>query len=307
MKDELLRLALLSFPRARRARDGAVMLDCARDLVDAGGSVRREAAGLLAAGLQARAAHLAGPAAHAPWGATLDRLALPLAAVVLILFWSGAARTVLFGPLGLWWATAVVAALTAFAGAALRVRPVAVAGWAVLVAVDAYSVLTQHYLHVGPRFHSMLGSLGVDTQAAVFPLLLLGLASACALRPDGRRPLAAAALALAGAVGFAALARSQALTPPDSVTAEALLLGGLLFAPLLVAAYAAVTRRPEALAAAALLLAVAAPELVWLTPAMVMGYPGTLGVFATLVGGAAAATVAVLALARASGRRRRPA
>ena len=59
MRERLLRLCLLAYPRARRARDGTVLRDLASELSARRGAAR-EAIGLIRGGLEARATDLAG-------------------------------------------------------------------------------------------------------------------------------------------------------------------------------------------------------------------------------------------------------
>ena len=93
MSDRLLRLALLAYPRAARARDGDVLFELSRELVADGAPVVRECAGLVRGGVAARVRLAASEdVADAPWREALSRLVLPLAAAMLALMAVGASR-----------------------------------------------------------------------------------------------------------------------------------------------------------------------------------------------------------------------
>jgi hypothetical protein len=119
MSDRLLRAALRMYPRDRRARDGQVLLDCARDL----GGGPREAVGLVFGGLTARFGGRRVTQA-------LPGLALPLAAVLLALCTAGLRDAVAGSPpgfLGWFWTLFYGSALAGVmaASAALAVAGVA--------------------------------------------------------------------------------------------------------------------------------------------------------------------------------------
>jgi hypothetical protein len=146
----LLRCALLAYPRVRRERDGAVLLDCAAELAAAGSSPAREAVGLVAGGIAARAGVARAELRAAPWRAAGVRLALPLACANLALWCTGAAH--LHGmSLGRWWTGVLLASAAAFLGAVARRRGVALLGWAALAALVGHALLTADYDTHGSR------------------------------------------------------------------------------------------------------------------------------------------------------------
>jgi hypothetical protein len=284
MRDRLLEIALLSFPRRLRERDGAVLLDLARDMVDAGAPATAEAAGIAVAGLQAR---LGARTGRVPWRAALEALALPLASAVLALYAVGVTINVT-GPLGKWWALTVTAAAVALAGTALRRRGVAVAGWTLLLLATLFAAVKRELTPNSWHFITTVDVHSVDVQAAILPLLAVGLASSLALEPGGRRRLGPAAAAAAVAAGLAATESHAVLV--------ALLLA-LFGGPVAFAAYAAIRRRPVALVASALLLAAAAPQLVW-SSLVYIPYPGDASAYVALVASGAGMGLVVLRLLR---------
>ncbi len=94
--DRLLLNCLRAYPRARRERDGEVLLSLARELSAGGSSPWGEGAGLIRGGVAERLRLRYRGLAGAPWRAALARLALPLAAVSLAVWAAGV------GSLGLW-------------------------------------------------------------------------------------------------------------------------------------------------------------------------------------------------------------
>jgi len=287
MSDRLLRLALRSYPRERRERDGAVLLDCAAELASAGGSSRiREAAGLVAGGVAARAGTARADLASAPWRRTLEALAVPLAAATLAV-WAAGAKPVLAvpGPAGRWWSAILVAAAVALIGTLARRRGLALAGWAGTLACFGHSLVMNQAAAQPARFPGSLGSFGLDVGATFLPLMLLGAAAAIAVRGPARP----------GDLAWLALpVVAVALSDP----APWLVLG-LIAAPFVVAA--AANADPVRRLSTALLGAVAAPEAVWLSTG-VMPYPGPVAALVVLAAGAALAGAAVLALAVRAGR-----
>lgn len=119
MNERLLRLCLLAYPRAWRARHGKVLLDLASELAAQHGATG-EALGLIRGGLAARWQD-APSGARAPWGNALGRVALPLAAATASLSVVGALQ---FGTLdlGKFWTALLAGSLIALAGAVARSR-----------------------------------------------------------------------------------------------------------------------------------------------------------------------------------------
>jgi hypothetical protein len=76
----LLRLSSHAYPRAVRERDGEALVDLAQELVDAGSSSLREAAGLVRGGASVRLSGALGLLTGSPWHEARGRLALPRAA-----------------------------------------------------------------------------------------------------------------------------------------------------------------------------------------------------------------------------------
>ena len=292
-ESRLLRIALRAYPKEVRERDGAVLLDCAAELAGDGGSRLREAAGLARGGLARRAGIARGDFGAVPWGAATERLAVPLAAASLAVWGAGALRFWGLAPLGRWWALLLAGAVTALLGALTRDRRLAGTGWALTAAVMAFALVTGELDQQGSRFEVTFGTVAVDMVAAFFPLVLLG--AATTIRLGGARR-ADDLHWVAAALAVIALASGDPLGPTGP--AGALLVGGLLGAPILVAV--AARGRPVRLAVAAMLGAIAAPEAVWLAlyPAP---YPGPQGALAMLVGLGLAAGLVVIAVARRAG------
>jgi hypothetical protein len=198
----LLRVALLLYPRDRRRRDGVVLLDCAEELIAAGASTAaREAWGLAAGAMSARAGSLA----ELPVRAAGERLAAPVAAMVVALWGLGLARVATGGPLGRWWPLVLAGALTAFGGSVLRHRAIAVTGWLVVLALMAQSYVLNPVPQQPTRFPSSVGTLGVDLVAAFLPLTVLAL------------PVAGLAVLGRSSIGLTVTASLLAASAPEAV------------------------------------------------------------------------------------------
>jgi hypothetical protein len=256
----LLRAALLAYPRECRERDGEVLLDCAAELARSGSSPVREAAGLVGGGLAARARAACRDVLDAPWGAALERMAVPLAASNLALWAVGAARVWSPGPLGRWWSLILAGAFLAFVGAVARRRGLALLGWAVCLLLVAQTLVTAYLTQQASRFGASLGSLGVDMPAAFAPAMLLGLVAATRLRGAVRpQDLAWAA----PVVALVVLSPQAPGGPLGEFPADTLLIAGLLAAPVLAALVA--PGDAVRLMVAAALAGVVAPEALWLS------------------------------------------
>ncbi len=300
-RSRLLRAALRAYPKAVRERDGDVLLDCAADLAGDGGSRAREAAGLVRGGLAQRAHVARGDLGAIPWRAAAERLAVPLAAANLAVWGAGAARIWGLAPLGRWWSVLLAGAAVALLGALTRERRLAGAGWAVTATVLAFALVTGEYDQQASRFEVTFGIVIVDMVAAFFPLVLLGAATTAAIGTGGARRSEDLTWA---AAAVAVIALAPGAPPGTTGPAGALLVGGLLVAPVL--AVLAARGRPVRLTMAAMLGAVAAPEAVWLLlyPAP---YPGPQAALAMLVGfGFLAALLVVGTTRRAGAAARRP-
>ena len=168
-------LAARSFPRAR-CGDAVAVRDCARDAIDSEGlrALPRECAGLVLAGLRARAGVARGELRAAPWRAALAVLPLPLAAALLLVWTFGFVPRYDHWPLGEGWALLLGGSLVAVIGAAFEARWVVVLGAAgVFVAAGSPYVGygTEAALSDTPTFFP---ASGVDLGAAsLIPALLL--------------------------------------------------------------------------------------------------------------------------------------
>lgn len=90
----LLRAALRCWPRADRVASGEVVIDTARDLIDQGGSLRAEAAGLVRSGLGLRVRRTRRDLGAAPWAQATRLAIISLALLALSLIaasWGGPA------------------------------------------------------------------------------------------------------------------------------------------------------------------------------------------------------------------------
>lgn len=291
----LLRIALLAYPRERRERDGAVLLDCAAELTASGSSSGwREAAGLVRGGLATRLAVARGDLRAAPWDAAAAQLAVPLAGANLAWWLVGASAA---GPPGRWWPAMLAGAGLALLGAVTRRRWLALAGWALTALLLAQTLLRgETDQSVGSRFDGMVGSYTVDLAAAFAPVVLLGLATATRVRGTAR----IADLAwLAPAIALLGISGPDPGGPFGESPAQTLLLAGLLVTPFALLLLARGDR--VRLAGAAAVAAAVAPEAVWLSTIPVP-YPGPVGALAVLAALGLLATLGVLTVARRAGR-----
>ena len=168
-------LAACSFPRARRG-DAVAVRDGARDAIDAEGlrALPRECAGLVLAGLRARAGLARGELRSAPWRAALALLTLPLAAALLLVWTFGFVPRYDHWPLGEGWVLLLGGSLLAVIGAAFEARWVVVLGAAGVFVAAGSPYLgygTEAALNDTPTFFA---ASGVDLGAAsLIPALLL--------------------------------------------------------------------------------------------------------------------------------------
>jgi hypothetical protein len=305
-RSALLRLGARAYPRSVRERDGEVLVQLAEELVEAGSSPFREAAGLVRAGTSARLGAELGAIAQAPWREARARLALPLAAALFALAATGAARAGLMGP---WIGWSVVVTLTgasiALVGAAMGGRWLAASGATLVTAMLALDAFRDAY-GSGARWHSEVGSALIDVLVMWIPAGLLAVACAGAV---SRVPAQAAARRLAwglvpGAILFIVASRPAGVMAADRVV----LFGGFVVAAAL-AAVALIRQRsdPAIPLVAALVLAVVTAPAVWMAaivvplpdsqaPWFILGYYGLAG----LVAGAA--VLSLVRLGAATGR-----
>lgn len=302
-RDALLRLCSHTYPRAIRERDGEAIVDLARDLVDAGSSPLREAAGLLLSGTSVRLRATVSGLVAAPWHEARARLALPLAAALFALAAVWAGRS---GVTQSWvgWSVVVTfaAAPLALAGAAAGHRWLTAAGAFAVTGMLIFDALRDHYGR-GSRFYSEVGSALVDVLVMWIPAGVLMLVCAGAVRREapevGFRRLAWALIP--GAVLLVIASEPTRVVIADRVV----LFGGFVAAAALVAL--AIARRradPVLPLIAALMVAVVAGPALWLIASFVPPpasgtAPLALGYFAA--GGLVAAGGTFL-LARLSGR-----
>jgi hypothetical protein len=256
----------------------------------------REAAGLVGGGLAVRTRVVGRDMLAAPWSAALERLAVPLAASNLALWAVGAARVWSPGPLGRWWSLILAGALLAFVGAVARRRGAALLGWTVCLLLAVQTLATAYFTQQASRFGSSLGPLGIDMPAAFGPLMVLGLIAATRLRgPVRPHDLAWAA----PAVALVAFAPRSPGHPLGEFPAETLLMAGLLAAPVLAALIA--SGDAVRLTVAAVLAAVVAPEVLWLSTGAIP-LPDHM-LMAYMAGCAAICAVAIATAIRSAGRR----
>jgi hypothetical protein len=304
-RDALLRLCSHAYPRAVRERDGAAIVDLALELVEAGSSPLREAAGLLLGGTSVRLRATISGLAAAPWHEARARLALPLAAALFALAAAWAGRS---GVAQAWvgWSVALTfaAAALALAGAAAGHRWLAASGAFVVTGMLGLDALRDHYGR-GSRFHSEVGSALIDVLVMWIPAGLLMLISAGAVSrvaPElGVRRLAWALIP--GAALLVVASEPTRVVIVDQIV----LFGGFVAAGVLVAL--AIARRrtdPVLPLIAALMVAVVAGPALWFlasfvpppasgTPPLVLGYFGA---------GGLVTAASVLLLARLSRRAR---
>jgi hypothetical protein len=302
-RDALLRLCSHTYPRDVRERDGEALVDLASELVDAGSSPLREAAGLLLGGTSARLRAAIGGLTAAPWREARARLALPLAAALFALAAVWAARS---GVTQAWvgWSVAltVAAAALAVAGAAAGQRWLAAAGAFLVTGMLGLDALRDHYGR-GSRYHSEVGSALVDVLVMWIPAGILMLVCAGAVRrvaPEvGIRRLAWALVP-----GGALLVLAS--EPTRVVIADRIVLFGGFAAAAVLVGLAIARRRTDPVlpVIAAMLVAVVAGPALWilasfLPPPASGAPPLALAYFAA---GGLAAAVAVALLARLSRR-----
>jgi hypothetical protein len=303
-RDALLRLCSHTYPRAVRERDGEAIVDLASELVDAGSSPLREAAGLLLGGTSVRLRTTIGGLTAAPWHEARARLALPLAAALFALAAVWAARS---GVAQAWvgWSVAltVAAAALALAGAAAGQRWVTAGGAFVVTAMLGLDALRDHYGPSGSRYNSEVGSALIDVLVMWIPAGVLMLVCAGAVRrvaPEvGIRRLA---WALVPGAALLVLASE----PTRVVIADRIVLFGGFAAAAVLVTLAIARRRTDPVLPliAAMVVAVVAGPALWilasfLPPPESGAPPLALAYFAA---GGLAAAVAVALLARLSRR-----
>lgn len=290
LRERLLRLCLYAYPPACRRRDGRAIIDLAKEL--AGRSrmaFLREAGGLLAGGMQARARAVRSAVADAPWRGARERLALPLAVALLCLFVAFAfpVRPEWIG----WWALlALLAAAGAVVGAAVG-RPVLTTRASlvllVLMAYDAFRELTAHSARwTGEVVIGEVNMLGMWLPAALLLVICAGAVGHARVGTRRghaahitrrRHPAWTIFVPVGLSIALAVIARGpwgwEGAGPGRSVR----LLGVVfVYGPLLLAAFTAargiIRNDPVAKTAAALLTAGCCLPVLWLL-AMVIGEP----------------------------------
>jgi hypothetical protein len=302
-RDALLRLCSHAYPRATRERDGEAVVDLARELVDAGSSPLREAAGLLLGGASLRLRATIGGLAGVPWHAARARIALPLAAALFALAAVWAGRS---GLAEAWvgWSVALTlaAAAVALAGAAAGHRWLAASGAFVVTGMLAVDALRDHYGR-GSRFHAEVGSALFDVLVLWIPAGVLMLACAGAVhRVAAEAGIRRFAWGLLPGAALLVIASE----PTRVVIADRIVLFGGFAAAAVVVALAIARRRTDPvlpLIAALLMPVVACPALwilaAYLPPPDSGAPPLALGYFAA---GGLLAGASVLLLARLSRR-----
>jgi primosomal replication protein N len=289
-RDALLRLCSHAYPRAVRERDGDAIVDLAQELVEAGSSPLREAAGLVSGGASVRVRASATGVASAPWHEARARLALPLAAALFALVAAWAGRS---GVASAWvgWSVVVTfaAAAVTLAGAAAGHRWLTAAGAFAMTGMLGLDALRDQYGR-GSRFNSEVGSALIDVLVMWIPAGILMLICAGAVRrvaPEvGIQRLAWAVIP--GAVLLVVASEPTRVVVVDRIV----LFGGFIAAAALVAL--AITRRLSDSVlplVAALMVAVVAGPALWLlasflpppssaAPASALGFFGAGGLVA---------------------------
>jgi hypothetical protein len=296
MSDRLLRICLRAYPRKARERDGEVLLDLARELVDGGSPALWQAAGLLRGGASARLLRAPGEPAKTPWLEARLRLALPLAAALLALGLVGVERsTDGLAWIGWSWAVALTGAAAAFAGAALGRRGLTAAGALMIVTMLGLDAVRDLY-GAGSRWSVGASSFVVDVLVMWLPAALLLLACAGAVQ---RAPAQVALRRMAWGVlpGVVLLLLSS---ERPSAAEGILIFGGFVAAAALVVVGVARRRAdPATTLAAALVLAAVAPQALWLSAALLpppdSGTAALPILYLTLTGALAAAGIVGLA------------
>jgi hypothetical protein len=295
----LLRLCSHAYPRAVRERDGEALIDLAQELVEAGSSPLREAAGLAWGGASARLSGALRLLTGSPWHEARGRLALPLAAALFALAAVGAARA---GMAQYWigWSALVlfVAAAVAVAGAAAGHRWLTATGALAVTGMLGLDALRDVY-GAGSRWNSEVGSALVDVLPIWLPAGLLLVACAGAVT---RVPAHVGIRRLAWALVPGAALLAIAAEPTRVVIADRVIVfGGFVAAAALVAAAIARRRTDAALpVVAGMVLAAVTPAATWfvaafLPPPAAGDPPLHLGYY---VVAATASGLAVLRLAR---------
>ena len=277
MNDRLLRLCLRAYPRALRDSDGETLLDLARELVDAGSSPLREAAGLLGGGVRLRARLAAHELGEAPWREARALLALPLAAALLAVALAGAEHATRgLDWIGWSWALTLAGAIWALAGAATGRRGMVGAGALVLAGMFGLDSVRDLY-GSGSRWAVPAGTSYVDLLVMWLPAAILLVVCASAVE---RRAAGAGRRMAWGAVPGVVL---LILTSERTNAAEAILLfGGLAIAGTLVMLGLARRRHdPAQTLAGALVLAAATPPALWLSSGL-LPEPSSFGAAAAL-------------------------
>lgn len=276
--DRILRLALSAYPHDARERDGEVLLDCARDVVEGGGSRGREALGLVGGGLRHRAGAVRHDAAAVPWRAGLVRAATPAASVSVALWSLNVVRGAGHERFGL---VLLGCAAVALWGTAARRWLPALAGWSGVAALLGYDELLYG---PGSRFSAGIATGYIDVIAAAVPLAVLGLATAVALRGHparhwdaGTGRAAVAALPAAAVVAWVEVRDPLALTEWPVVVALLAPIAAMLVVRL------ALAHDAVRMTAAALGVAAAAPTAVWVSTGY-LPYPGPAGAAGVLAG-----------------------
>lgn len=275
----MLRASLLAYPRDLRRTEGAVLVALAEELMEDGGPLRREVLGLLGGGLSARL-RLTG----VPWPVALDRLALPLTALLLVAMVCSTGFDT-YGGNWVGWTSGlgIGGALAALAGIATGRRFLAVTGAALVVVVcglDGYRDLYGS----GSRWTA----LAVDVMPALLPAAIVALAATA----FPRSPAPTKGLwALCAALALILVAR---VVRENTTTGTTVLAVGAA----LVCAYLVAGARGDAAARAAAALAVlaAAPAALWSVAAKGPSDAAPL----VLLGGAALTALAVIRLARSA-------
>jgi hypothetical protein len=261
MRDLLLRLCMRAYPRSMRKRDGEVLLDLTRELVEDGSPAVRQAAGLLRGGTRSRLRHAASGSQSLPWSEARSRLALPLAAALFAVALAGAEHsTPGLAWIGWSWALTLVGATAALAGAAFGRSDLTAAGALVVGAMLGVDGVRDVY-GAGSRWPVPAGEAVVDVLVMWAPAALLLLACAGAVE---RAPAHVGVARLAWGIVPAALL--VVIAAERTNAAEAILVfGGLVASACLVAA--ALLRRHDraAMLGSALVLAAAAPSGLWLS------------------------------------------
>ena len=266
-RDALLRLCTRAYPRAARERDGDAISDLAIELVEAGSSPLREAAGLVAGGWSVRLRGGARGLAAAPWGEARAALALPLAAALFALAATAAGRA---GVASYWvgWSVVVLcgAAAVTLAGAAAGHRWVTALGALGVTGMLGLDALRDVYGQTGSRYDSEVGSALVDVLVMWIPVgLLMVVCAGAVTRVPANVGIRRLVWGLVPGVALLAVASE----PTRVIIADRIVVFGVFVAAAVLVLLAIARRGSDRVLplATGLIVAVATPPATWLVAA----------------------------------------